>query len=94
MQSIQITGAKTNNSSLLSWIDTVADLTKPDRVHICNGSQEEYNHICEQMVESGTFIRINPEKRPNCFLSRSDPRDVARTEATGISGLVRYQPVA
>jgi len=81
MQGIEISGAMTNNSSLRNWIDTVADLTKPDRVHICDGSQEEYHHLCDQMVESGTFIRLNPEKRPNSFLTRSDPRDVARMES-------------
>ena len=81
MHGIEISGAKTNNSSLRSWINTIADLTKPERVYICDGSQEEYHHLCDQMVESGTFIRLNPEKRPNSFLSRSDPRDVARMES-------------
>jgi phosphoenolpyruvate carboxykinase (GTP) len=81
MQGIEISGAQTNNSSLRNWINTVADLTKPDRVYICDGSQEEYHHLCDQMVESGTFIRLNPEKRPNTFLSRSEPRDVARMES-------------
>jgi len=81
MQDIEITGAKTNNSSLLSWIKTVADLTKPDRIYICDGSDEEYRRLCDQMVETGTFIRLNPAKRPNSFLSRSDPRDVARMES-------------
>lgn len=81
MQGIEISGAQTNNSSLRNWINSVADLTKPDRVYICDGSQEEYYHLCDQMVESGTFIRLNPEKRPNSFLSRSEPRDVARMES-------------
>jgi len=81
MQGIEISGAQTNNSSLRNWINTVADLTKPERMYICDGSQEEYQQFCEQMVESGTFIRLNPEKRPNSFLSRSDPRDVARMES-------------
>jgi phosphoenolpyruvate carboxykinase (GTP) len=81
MQGIEITGAQTNNSSLLNWINTVAELTKPERIYICDGSQEEYQNFCEQMVESGTFIRLNPEKRPNSFLSRSDPKDVARMES-------------
>jgi phosphoenolpyruvate carboxykinase (GTP) len=81
MQGVEISGAQTNNSALRNWINTVADLTKPERVYICDGSQEEYQQFCEQMVESGTFIRLNPEKRPNSFLSRSDPRDVARMES-------------
>jgi phosphoenolpyruvate carboxykinase (GTP) len=80
MKDIQISGARTNNTALLNWIETIVDLTKPDRVHICDGSHEEYNQLCNEMVESGTFIRLNEEKRPNCFLSRSDPKDVARME--------------
>src|SRR4030042_2766428 len=76
-----INGSIINNHTLMNWIETVADLTKPDRVHICDGSQEEYNNLCNEMVESGTFIRLNEEKRPNCFLSRSDPKDVARMES-------------
>jgi phosphoenolpyruvate carboxykinase (GTP) len=76
-----INGSIINNHTLMNWIETVANLTKPDRVHICDGSQEEYNNLCNEMVESGTFIRLNEEKRPNCFLSRSDPKDVARMES-------------
>jgi phosphoenolpyruvate carboxykinase (GTP) len=81
MMHIPISGAKTNNHSLHDWIQTIADLTKPERVHICDGSQEENQNLCNQMVESGTFIRLNEAKRPNSFLSRSDPKDVARVEA-------------
>jgi len=81
MRDIQISGARTNNHALHDWIKTIADLTKPDQVHICDGSQEEYSNLCNQMVATGTFIRINEEKRPNCFLSRSDPKDVARVES-------------
>ena len=80
MRDMQITGAKTNNMNLLEWIETIAQLSKPDSIYICDGSQEEYDNLCNQMVESGTFIRLNEEKRPNSFLSRSDPRDVARVE--------------
>jgi phosphoenolpyruvate carboxykinase (GTP) len=81
MRDIQISGARTNHRALHDWIKTIADLTKPDQVHICDGSQEEYANLCNQMVATGTFIRINEEKRPNCFLSRSDPKDVARVES-------------
>jgi phosphoenolpyruvate carboxykinase (GTP) len=81
MKDIQISGAKTNNETLLNWIETIADLCKPDSVHICDGSQEESDRLCSQMVESGTFIRLNEEKRPNSFLCRSDPKDVARMES-------------
>ena len=81
MKDIQITGAQTNNQVLFDWINTTVDLCKPDRVHICDGSQAENDKLCNQMVASGTFIRLNEEKRPNSFLCRSDPRDVARMES-------------
>ncbi len=76
-----ITGCRTNHEELLKWIRENAELCKPDRVYICDGSQAEYDDICNQMVLSGTFIRLNEEKRPNSFLARSDPRDVARVES-------------
>jgi phosphoenolpyruvate carboxykinase (GTP) len=78
---MHIHGPEINNEPLLEWVKTVAYLTKPDRIRICDGSQEEYNTLCDQMVASGTFIRLNEEKRPNSFLCRSDPKDVARMES-------------
>jgi phosphoenolpyruvate carboxykinase (GTP) len=81
MKDIPMSGARTNNEGLIDWIKTMFYLCKPDAVYICDGSQEEYDRICSQMVENGTFIRLNEEKRPNSFLARSDPRDVARVES-------------
>lgn len=64
----------------LAWIQEVVDLCQPAAIHWCDGSQEEYDSLCQLMVEKGTFKRLNPEKRPNSYLALSDPGDVARVE--------------
>lgn len=63
-----------------AWITEMIALCKPDKVHFCDGSDEEYQALCDDLVAAGTFIRLNAELRPNSFLARSDPSDVARVE--------------
>ena len=72
--------APTRNKQLLEWVEEVAALTQPDRIEWCDGSPAEWNRLTAELVESGTLIRLNPDVRPNSFLARSDPRDVARVE--------------
>lgn len=70
----------TKNQPLQKWVREVVQLCQPDHVHICTGSKAEYEQLCCQLVGSGTFIKLNEEKRPNSFLARSSPEDVARVE--------------
>lgn len=68
------------HKELKRWVSEAAKLLKPDQVHWCDGSQGEYDQMCAALENAGTFIRLNPELRPNSFLARSDPSDVARVE--------------
>ncbi len=70
----------TNNKKLLSWVEETAKLCEPNDIYWCNGSQEENDRLCEELVQKGTFVRLDPEKRPGSYLARSDSADVARVE--------------
>lgn len=70
----------TSNQKLKEWITKTIDLCEPDKVHLCDGSQEEYDQLCDQMVRSGTFTKLNESKRPHSYYCRSDISDVARVE--------------
>ena len=74
------TTAPTTHLKLLAWVEQVADLTQPEDVHWCDGSAEEYDKLCRLLVEGRTFDRLADAKRPNSYLARSNPGDVARVE--------------
>ena len=70
----------TKNKALIEWVEEVARLTTPDRIHWCDGSAEEYDELCQMLVDAGTFTKLSEAKRPNSYYAASDPGDVARVE--------------
>ena len=68
------------NTDLRMWVEQVAATTKPDKVHWCDGTDEERDELTRLMLDTGELIRLNQDSHPNCFLHRSDPNDVARVE--------------
>src|SRR5829696_7081055 len=74
------TSVPTSHRRLLHWVDDAIERFEPDDVHWCDGSAEEYDRLCRALVEQGTFTKLSEAKRPNSYLARSDPGDVARVE--------------
>jgi phosphoenolpyruvate carboxykinase (GTP) len=79
MEELQVS-LPTTNQKLIDWVNEVAELTTPDRIHWCNGSAEEYDELCQLLVDNGTFTKLSDAKRPNSYYAKSDPGDVARVE--------------
>src|SRR5580692_3563563 len=80
MTETAIAAPPTTNKHLIRWVEKMAELTQPDRIHWIDGSQAEYDFLCDQLVKAGTFTKLNEKLWPGCFLARSSPNDVVRVE--------------
>jgi phosphoenolpyruvate carboxykinase (GTP) len=80
MTETTVAAPPTTNKHLIRWVEKMAELTQPDRIHWIDGSQAEYDFLCDQLVKAGTFTKLNEKLWPGCFLARSSPNDVARVE--------------
>src|ERR1700678_3633392 len=80
MASIAQSPPVTTNRHLIRWVEKMADLCQPKSLHWVDGSQAEYERLCDQLIEAGTFLPLDDQKWPNCFYARSAPNDVARVE--------------
>ena len=76
----ELNAAPSGNPKMVAWVKEWAKLCEPDALYWCDGSKAEYDRLSEEQVACGLAIRLNPAKRPNCLLFRSDPSDVARVE--------------
>src|SRR5881398_2114999 len=70
----------TQHTRLRNWVREIAELCQPQQVYWCDGSDEEWTQLTDELVEAGTLVRLNPDKKPNSFWARTDPSDVARVE--------------